>query len=106
MVRTEKQRKKKQKGLFRKAKSDKYSKIVKTDTHENARESVNTLEKEFNQAKTRSKKVRILRVLNYTANRLKASSKNPRYKPKTRKEKKNISEIYRSKANRLSSRLD
>jgi hypothetical protein len=80
--------------LFKKAKYKKYSRIVKMDSPMNARKSSRQLNKEFKLAKTKTKRIRILRVAILTTNRAKAIQHRKNISPKERKEVKEINRIY------------
>jgi len=60
------------KGLFLPARYRKYSEIIKIDNEKNALASIVALYREYENARTRTKKTRIKRVVQYTVNRLKA----------------------------------
>jgi hypothetical protein len=80
--------------IFFPAKYEKYADIVKHDTPENARHSVQQLELEFDMAKQRDKKLRIIRVTSLAKNRAKVMSKNKRLSKKEREEARHIEAIY------------
>jgi len=93
-------------GLFKKPRWKKYSKIVKMDTPENARKSVKKLLAEFRKAKTREKKVRILRVTQYAANRARViATKKKRLSAKERREFRTIAKIYERASEKMEKSL-
>lgn len=61
--------------LFRPSKYKKYADIIKIDTISNARESIIQLKKEYREAQTNVKKLRIIKILIYTINRIEANLK-------------------------------
>ena len=91
-----------QKSLFFPAKHKKYARIVKLTSVSDAIKACRRLMREFNQAKTKAKKRRIIQVCNLAANRATAMAKNPRISKRKREELKNIADIYRMFQKRLS----
>jgi len=84
------------KSLFFPAKHKKYADIVTFDTRYAAEDATNELLREFRSAKTRSKKVRILRVTVAAANRAEASSSRKDIDPDVAYKLKRISSLYRA----------
>lgn len=80
--------------IFFPAKSEKYSEIVRIDTPKAAEDSVEKLMKEFNEAKTREKKVRIKRYVVLAENRARVMANNERLSPAQREEARKIAQIY------------
>ena len=76
----------------------KYADIVKLDTVENAQKAADELLREFNSAKTRTKKVRIKKVTVLASNRAYASAKRKKLSYKERQEFKQIGMLYRDYA--------
>lgn len=89
------------KTLFHEPEYDKYSKIISLKTPEQAKKSTKILEQEYNNAKTLDKKLRVARVSVESANRSYEMAKNPKYSPETKKEKKEVGDIYRESSNEL-----
>jgi len=83
------------KTIFFEAASRKYAKIVSLRTPETARESVRKLARELNKARTRKKRIYIIRVANLAGNRAKVMSKNLRLSRRERDEAREIEQIYR-----------
>ena len=92
--------------LFKPARYKKYSEIVSFKNPTAARASVKELKKEFNKAKTREKKVRILRVAQYAANRAKAAAKKKNLSSKEKRELRQISRIYERASEYFERKLD
>lgn len=90
--------------LFGRRKHPKYSKIVQVTTPARARESVVELKREFSGAKTRAKKVRILRVTNQAAN-IAGVQAGQTFIPKVRQRKRVVQRIYRRAAKQMSRKL-
>lgn len=82
------------KTIFVPAKHKKYADIISLVDVPSARESVKELKKEFNEAETRAKQVRIKRVTVNASNRAKASAKRKRLSYKERLELNEIGRIY------------
>jgi len=80
--------------IFFPAKSEKYSEMVRIDTPKAAEDSVEKLMKEFNEAKTRDKKVRIKRYVVLAENRARVMASNERLSPTQRKEARKVAQIY------------
>jgi len=98
-------KKKRKLTLFKKPKYDKYSKIVSFKNPTEARKSATELRKEFNSAKTHSKKLRIARVAQYASNRAYATLKRKKLSAKERKEYREIGKIYDDLADSLFKKL-
>lgn len=90
------------KTLFGKAKSKKYAKIIKLTDIDAAQKSIDTMEKEFKSAKTRKKKLHIIRAINLASIRASVISKNPRITKPVRDEKKKIAKVFRKSQQGLS----
>ena len=82
-------------GLYKKSTHDKYSKIVKFTSVQDAKESVALLEKEYRSATTSSKRLLIRQVTNYASNRAKGNTKQKNISAMTRQRFSQISKIYR-----------
>ena len=80
--------------VFFPAKSKKYSEMVRIDTPKAAEDSVEKLMKEFNEAKTREKKVRIKRYTVLAENRARIMAGNERLSTEERQEAAKVAEIY------------
>ena len=89
------QPKKKRKTMFQKAKSAKYSKMIKIDSIPHALESVQNLIMEFTIARTRDKRIRLIRYATLAANRSIALAKKKNISPIEKKELTAIAKIYR-----------
>ncbi len=83
----------------------KYAGIVRFDSVTNAEKSIRQLFAEFNKAKTRAKRVRILKVANLAANRSEASAKKRDLKPETERRMRTISDMYRDAPGIMSKKL-
>jgi hypothetical protein len=90
------------KTMFFKPKSEKYADIVKIDKPSNALHSCEELKKEYNKAKTRDKKLKIIRVTNLAANRAWAIREKRNISSDKRKELTAVAEIYDKMAENLS----
>jgi len=88
--------------LFSPRRFEKYSKIVNMKSIDDAESSVNKLEKEFREADSRYKKVRIIRVLNQASNIAGVIANNMRISAPVRAEKFEISQKFRSSQRDLS----
>lgn len=86
------------KAVFTDPKYQKYSDMVELDEIENAKISANKLEKEFEDAKTKDKKLRVARVTQFSAVRARAMSRNPNISKDDKKELQIISRLYGKKA--------
>lgn len=95
---------KKKKSLFSPPRFKKYARIVSYSSIGAASESVQKLESEFRDAKTRGKRTRIIKVLNLASNRARASSKKQDLKPATRMRYKQIGKVYRDAQKTLSAK--
>ncbi len=82
-------------GLFSKSKYKKYEEIVSLKSVDEAKESIDTLIKEFNSAETRTKKLRVARVIQRAANMARVISRKKDLSPKERKKFVRISRKYR-----------
>ena len=80
--------------LFEQPKYKKYADIIKIDTISNARESITSLKKEYKSAQTKTKKLRIVKVLVYTINRINATLKRTTLSVSEKYEFKRILIIY------------
>ena len=80
--------------IFFPAKSKKYSEIVRIDTPEAAEASAVKLLKEFANARTRDKRVRIKRSVVLAENRARVMANNERLSSAQRKEAKKVAQIY------------
>jgi len=80
--------------VFFPAKSKKYSEMVRIDTPKAAEDSVEKLMKEFNEAKTKEKKVRIKRYTVLAENRARIMAGNERLSTEERQEAARVAEIY------------
>lgn len=91
----------KSKGLFGKARYKKYADIISFKDVSSAEKSRDKLLREFYNAETRAKEVRIVRVSTYASNRARASSKRRRLSKKERNELIEIADIYANLAQSL-----
>jgi hypothetical protein len=91
------------KTLFFPSKYKKYSEIVRLDSELAAEDSVRKLKEEFNEAKTREKEIRIMRVTVLAANRAAAMAKNPNISEGEKRELKAVSRIYAKAADTMMS---
>lgn len=80
--------------LFKEAKYKKYNKIVSFRSISEAEESVSILESEFKDAKTKSKKLRVARVTQFSANKVRVMARKKDLKTETRNRYKKISRMY------------
>jgi len=80
--------------MFFPAKSKKYSEIVRIDTPEAAEASAVKLLKEFANARTRDKRVRIKRSVVLAENRARVMANNERLSPAQREEAREVAQIY------------
>jgi len=87
--------------IYEKAYYKKYSDIVSLKTPAEARKSVSKLRQEFNDAKTKQKKIRIWRVANLASNRAFANLKKSNLSFKERQEYRQIAGIYRNFADSI-----
>jgi len=87
--------------IFFPAKSEKYSEMVRIDTPKAAEDSVEKLMKEFNEAKTRDKKVRIKRYVVLAENRARVMANNERLSPAQREEARKVAQIYAGAKERM-----
>ena len=87
--------------LFEQPRYKKYADIIKIDTIPNARDSVASLKKEYRDAQTKMKKLRIVRVLVYTINRIEATLKRTTLSVSERYEFKRILIIYEDLLNKI-----
>jgi hypothetical protein len=90
------------KSIFHAAQYKRYADIVRIDFPESAKQSVKKLEEEFRSAKRRSKQLRILRVINESANRAKIMAQNIRLSIQQRDEAREVERIYRDAYKKLS----
>jgi len=79
----------------------KYAEIVSLENPLEAQKSANVLYSEFQRAKTRAKKRRIIRVTALAMNRARASAKRKDLSPKERKELRRIGDIYEDALKRM-----
>ncbi len=86
--------KSKVKTLFKEPEYEKYGDIVSFENIGEAKKSSQKLRKEFNQAKTTDKKLRVLRVIQYSANRAAAATKKKDLSKKECQELTEISNVY------------
>lgn len=93
--------KKRKKTLYAPAKYKKYGKIVSFKNPTQARNSVTKLRKEYRDAKTQKKKLRVYRVTIYAANRAKANLR--RLRGKEYNEMKDIHAAYKGAKNSFKS---
>ena len=82
------------KTMFGEAKSKKYAEIVRLDSIPTAKQSARILMREFEDAETRDKKVRVKKVTVNASNRARASAKRKNLSAKERKELNEIAGIY------------
>ena len=75
--------------------SPKYAEIVSLESPEDARASVRELSKEYNDAETRTKKVRIIRVAVLAMNRAKVISERRGVSPEVKRDFREIHQIYK-----------
>ena len=92
--------------LFKKPKYKYLAKIVRFDTPENAKKSTKKLEKEFINAKTDKKRLRIARTSLYASNRAEASGKRKNLSRKEKSEYKKIAILYKNTSNMLFKEYD
>lgn len=81
--------------MFFKPKTKKYAKIIELDDPQSAKGSVNKLKREYNKAKTKAKKRKIIRVTTLASNRAKAMGKKRNLSKREKTEFKRISNIYK-----------
>lgn len=91
--------------LFDKAKSKKLADIISFKNPQAARGSAKELLREFNAAKLRSKKVRIIQATNLASNRAAASTRRRNLSMRERRELTTVSNIFRKTQKDLSGRL-
>ena len=84
--------------LFKKSRFKRYSEIVEFDNPESALGSAKELMKEFNEAKTKAKKLRVARACQYSENRAFAMSKRKNLSKEEKEQFLEISNIYGKKA--------
>lgn len=89
------------KSLYEKPKYKYLAKIVRFDTPERARGSIEKLTNEFVNARTLTKKLRIAKASMYASNRAEASGKKKNLSRKEKSEYKKISMLYRGNAHML-----
>jgi len=92
--------------LFKKPKHKYLAKIVNFDTPENAKKSTKKLEKEFVNAKTDKKRLRIARASLFASNRAEASGKRKNLSRKEKTEYRKIAVLYKNTANMLFKEYD
>jgi len=87
--------KSKKKGdLFKPPKHKDLAQIVTFKSIKGAEEACKKLENLFKHARSKDRKLTILRATQYAANRERAGAKNPKFSPKTKKKWQEIAEIY------------
>jgi hypothetical protein len=98
-----KRKKKERRTMFKPAKYEYLADIVSLESPKSAQVSVKRLEREFHSAKSRSKKMRVLKATTLAANR--ATAMKIRAGPKERKELTTISLRYQRASQRMSKGL-
>ena len=88
-------------GLFRKPRWKKYARIVTFENPDAAKGAARELLREFRNAKTRAKKVRVKKVTVYAANRARASAKRKSLSSRERRELLQIARIYERAAAKM-----
>jgi len=89
-------------GLFNpEVKWKKYAEIIRIDTVDEARLSVEILEDEFDESKHRPKKLRIINSMNEAARRAEVGSRNPNFSERERKEMADVAAVYSGSVDRL-----
>ena len=88
--------------IFGQPKYKKYADIIKVDTISNARESVMSLKKEYKEAQTNIKKLRIIKVLIYTINRIEVTLKRTTLSISEQYEFKRVLTIYKDLLDKIS----
>jgi len=87
--------------LFKDAKYKKYNEIVSFKSKKDANNSVSDLLLEFYETNSKSKKLRIARVMQYASNRALASTKNPNLSSKERIELTEVGNLYKKESKEL-----
>ncbi len=80
--------------LFKPPKHKDLARIVTFRSIKGAEEACKKLENLFKHARSKERKLTILRATQYAANRARAGAKNPKFSPSTKKKWKEIAEIY------------
>ena len=80
--------------LFKPPKHKDLAQIVTFRSIKGAEEACKKLENLFKHARSKERKLTILRATQYAANRARAGAKNPKFSPSTKKKWKEIAEIY------------
>jgi hypothetical protein len=89
--------------IFFPPKHKKLSEIIRVDTPTSAKDSVEKLIIEFDKAKTRDKKLRIMRAIKLAETRARVMSENDRLSSKERNEAREVANIYENAYKRMSS---
>ena len=92
--RSRSRKKKDDRGLFKPAKHKDLAEIVTFESVTKAKDAAEELEELFEKARTRKRRLTILRAAQYAANRARAAAKNPKFKPSTKKRLRKIAEVY------------
>lgn len=92
--------------LFGEAKYAYLSKMISLKDPQSAKKSVSKLKKEFNNAKTKAKKLRIAKATQLAANRAMASTKRKHLSKKEKKEFREIGKMYDELAGNLFIKYD
>jgi hypothetical protein len=92
------------KGLFSAPVYKKYGDMVSFESTTAARKSVADLKKEFNEADTANKQLRIARVAQYAANRARASTNRKHLSPDVKKRFTKMHKIYSDAADTMFSK--
>ena len=85
---------KKKGDLFKPPKHKDLARIVTFESIHGAEQACRKLERLFKSAKTKKKKLTILRATQYATNRARAGAKNPKFSPQTKRKWLEIAEIY------------
>ncbi len=80
--------------LFKPPKHKDLARIVTFESIKGAKEACKKLENLFKHAKSKKRKLTILRATQYSANRARAGAKNPKFSPSTKRKWMEIAEIY------------
>jgi len=88
-------------GMYKKPRTNAYSKLVTFESSQDAKKSALILEKEFRTTPIRSKRLLIKQTVNYASNRAIGKTKEKNISPTTRQRYAEISRIYRDLFNRL-----
>ena len=91
--------------MFGKAKYEYLSNIISLKSPASARQSVKLLVQEFDQAQTKTKRVRIARAAQLASNRAYATKRRKNLSPNERRQFAEIGEIYNKAADKMFKRI-